>query len=302
MFEQDVLHCHLTYGAVFGTLVQFWRWVMREPKPVVVETYHAVGMAIPALHRRIHALLASKRDALALMAEDSYWRAFRAAHPQLPSRIIPNGIAVVTPDAARQGERGQYRAGLGIPADCTLVVGTVGMLRPDRKPWLYIPIFARIAREFGPGVHFVVAGGGPEMERMQSLVAESGFPDRIHLIGLVIEPQNVLDIVDLYLTLNVGPNSGLAGLEAALSGLPVIAVQMSADYVAGGSDWIWSDSDPAKVAARAVELLRSAPDRKALANRQSVYARAHHGVESMARAYHELYLEATQRLRNRAEQ
>ena len=68
--EQDILHCHLTYGAIFGTVVKVFR---KNMSPLVVETYHAVGMPISRMRRKFHSFLALQRDALVLMAEDGFW-------------------------------------------------------------------------------------------------------------------------------------------------------------------------------------------------------------------------------------
>ena len=57
------------------------------------------------------------------------------------------------------------------------------------------------------------------------------------------QPGEEFAILELYLTVNVGPTTGVAALEAAMSGLPVIAYQMVADYKSGSSDWIWSSRD-----------------------------------------------------------
>ena len=68
--NQDILHCHLTYGSIFGTIVKILR---NGKQPSIIETYHAVGMPIPRLNRWLHALLAKYRDAIVLMAEDIFW-------------------------------------------------------------------------------------------------------------------------------------------------------------------------------------------------------------------------------------
>lgn len=40
--EQDILHCHLTYGEAFGAVVRFFHAAFGSQLPAVVETYHAV--------------------------------------------------------------------------------------------------------------------------------------------------------------------------------------------------------------------------------------------------------------------
>lgn len=286
---QDVIHCHLTYGSAFGFIAHFFRSVFRAPRPAVVGTYHSVGMAIPSMLRWAHARMAARFDALALMAEDDYWRKFITRRSKLPSAVIPNGISFKGLSCVDSAAKLAYRRQIGIPEECRYVVGTVGMLRPDRKPWLYIPIFAQIAKVFGNQVHFVMAGGGSEREHICSLIAEYGLEKQVHLTGLAIEPRLPISIMDLYITLNVGQVTGIAALEAAYLGQPVLAIQMCSKYKAKSDDWIWSGTDLDEVAARAIALLGNTSERQALATRQAAHVRSHHTAEAMARSYYSLY-------------
>lgn len=287
--EQDILHCHLTFGAVFGTAAGILLWMLGAKRPSIVETYHAVGMPIPRLHRWFHARLAARRDALSLVAEDDYWRAFLADHPGLLSAIIPNGISISFQGNVDPTARRAYRLELGIPDDCRFVIGTVGRLEPDRQPWLYLTIFTEMARALGPEVHFVLAGGGTELDRMRSLVIEHGLEGRVHFPGLVIEPCLPLSIMDIYITLNVGATTGVAALEAALLNLPVLGIQMLAGYRPSPNDWIWSSANLLDVAAQSIQLLRSPSEKLELVERQRTYVRANHTSEVMASAYSQLY-------------
>ena len=92
LLGHDVIHCHLTAASVFGSLVQWLRRIHRRSSPVVIETYHAVGMVISARQRAFYASLLSMRDAVAFMADDPYWVRFRQARPHHLFRTIPNGI------------------------------------------------------------------------------------------------------------------------------------------------------------------------------------------------------------------
>ena len=52
LYNEDVLHCHLTFGAVFGSIAHILlKNILRKKSPVIVETYHAVGMPIPKFNR-----------------------------------------------------------------------------------------------------------------------------------------------------------------------------------------------------------------------------------------------------------
>lgn len=283
----DIVHAHMTYGAFLAGLVRFRRQRMGRARPAVVETAHSVGMPMPRRNRSAYACLASYRDALAVMAEDPFWEGFRARRPRLHSELILNGVS--SPRQVSREEAGEYRGAIGIPEDATAVVGTIGVMRPERKAPLYADIFAEIGDTLGPESHFILGGTGPEMPRVRETVAAEGMADRIHLPGLIHEPALPLALMDLYLALNVGAVTGVAAIEAALAGVPVLGLQVLPDYRPTGEEWIWSTADPDALATRAVELLRDRPALAALAEKQQAYAKARHGVERMAKAYESLY-------------
>jgi len=101
--------------------------------------------------------------------------------------------------------------------------------------------------------------------------------------------------MNLYLTVNVGATTGIAALEAAFLGVPIIALQLSEGYRPTAQDWIWSSADPAEVGAKAIELLNDRTALAELGQRQKGHARAHFSVSAMAEAYDALYQAALQR-------
>lgn len=290
LLDQDVIHCHLTAGAIFGSLVQWFRSLWRRPLPVVVETYHAVGMSISGVRRAAHSRLIRGRDAIALMAEDPYWRRFLAAHSERVIRIIPNGIAPPPPPRLS----GEYRKLAGIP-DGAFVVGSVGRLVRERRPDLLLDAFARLIFKSREDLHLLLAGDGPERAWLAERANDLGISNRVHLPGLAIDPAEPLALIDLYWTVNVGPVTGIAALEAAFAGLPVIAVQLDPQHRATRRDWIWSSIDPEKVAAHTAALIADRAALAGLGNDQQAHARANHSIEAMAAAYDRLYRDALAR-------
>lgn len=287
--DQDVIHCHLTAASVFGTLVQ---WLRRGRSPVVVETYHAVGMAIPDRQRAFHAALLGRRDAVAFMADDPFWARFREARPASLFRTIPNGIVPLPPiitDASETYRRTKTRIPEG-----ALVVGSIGRLVPARRPDLLMEAFAHLAKTTSADVHLLLGGEGPERDRLLAQASAHGIAGRVHLPGLVLDPREPLGLIDLYWTINIGPITGIAALEAAFAGVPMIALQLQKSYREGVNDWIPSSAKPADVASRAEDLLED--DKRAeLAKRQGAHVAAHFGVEAMALAYLEFYKSACER-------
>lgn len=283
--SRDVLHCHLTYGALFATA---FRRVSRGKRPAIVETYHAVGMPIPKAARWLHARLASQWDGLSFMVDDPYWSRFAERHPEMVSEVIPVGVDPPAMGDVSLEEREQYRASLSIPND-SVVVTAIGRLVAERRPRAYLPVFAKLADLLDREVHFLLGGDGPEREVMEADAEALGIRDRLHFAGLVREIERPLAISDLYVTANVGPVSGVAGLQAIAAGIPTIAIQLRDDYSPPPSDWIWSSREPAKIAERASELLLDRAAAEALVQAQKQHLAAQHSAATMATAYEHFY-------------
>ena len=287
---QDVVHCHMTYGALLGSAIRMWRAMARSDKPRIIETFHGVGMPIRPWQRRLASMQAAWRDGYALMAQDDYWTSFASDHPRLPLAIIPNGIATDQPPSS-EAERLAYRRDAGIP-DGASIIGTVGRLRAERNPFATVAAFAEAGRLLGPDVHFLIAGDGPMTDAVRAEGNRLGLGDRLHLPGLAVKPWIAASVMDAYVSMNVGPITGIAGLEAAVAGIPVIALQATPDYADGNGDWIWSNPDPVRVGAEAARLMQSLVERQSLGVIQAAYVRAHHSADAMLEAYFELYAKA----------
>lgn len=290
LLSQDVIHCHLSMGSVFGAAVQALRFLTRRRGPVVVETYHAVGTPIPRLDRTIHSLLLSRRDAVAFIADDPYWRRFREGRPRPLFRTIANGVSV--PPAVDRASSDRYRRETaGIP-DGAVVLASVGRLVFERRPDLLVETFARLTTLTSRNVHLVLAGDGPMRAQLIANARSHGLEDRIHLPGLILNPVDVFGITDLYLSVNVGPITGIAALEAAFTGVPIAAIQFDLSYQRTGTEWIWASSDPDELAAYIAALLDQPAKLEKLARDQRDYVQANHSLESMADAYDSFYREA----------
>lgn len=284
----DVVHCHLTYAAIFGTLLKLQRAMQGKRSPAIVETFHGVGMPIRKRQRWLAATLARGRDGFALMAEDPFWQNFLARHAVMPSAVIPNGLAIdrnVSAAAARE-----WRAAQGIPVEAP-VIGTIGRIRAERNPLATVAAFAVAAQAF-PQARFVMGGDGPMTAAVRAEGERLGLGERLHLPGLVLEPLLALANIDLYVSMNVGTITGIAGLEAAAAGVPLIALQARADYRAGAGDWIWSDCDPAKVGTELIRLLQAPAELAAMTQRQRAHVAVHFSVTAMQDAYETLYARA----------
>jgi L-malate glycosyltransferase len=129
--------------------------------------------------------------------------------------LIPHGVDPLPP---APGEI-DWRSRLAIPADAPLLLAT-GRLVDQKNHPVAIRALAHL-----PEAYLVIAGDGPNERELRALAQQLGVDDRLHLVG-PIERSKLGDLfaaADVYLFPSIWETFGLAGVEAAMAGLPIIA-------------------------------------------------------------------------------
>ena len=107
----------------------------------------------------------------------------------------------------------------GLPTD-VIMLGSAARLHPLKQLDMAIRILAD-----RPNWNLALAGQGPDEARLRQLAAELGVSDRVHFVG-EIAPERVgtfLATLDLFVFPSRAETFGLAAVEAAHAGIPVVA-------------------------------------------------------------------------------
>ncbi|MCJ8151046.1 glycosyltransferase family 4 protein [Shinella sedimenti] len=145
---------------------------------------------------------------------ESQFAAFPAAYRKRLQRI-DHGVAA--PSRLPAGKRA--RAVFGLPAGVPLAVST-GRLALSKNHTALVGALAML-----PGVHLAIAGAGPERENLLRLATRLNVHNRLHLVG-ELSPEGIHDFLaagDVYAFSSTTETFGLAVVEAAIAGLPVVA-------------------------------------------------------------------------------
>lgn len=130
------------------------------------------------------------------------------------------------------------RAALGLPAGVTLL-GSTGRLHATKN----FDAAIRLLPE-RPGWHLAIAGQGAERDALGALCASLGVAERVHFLG-ELSPADVgvfLAGLDVFVFPSLGETFGLAVVEAAQTGVPVVANDLSVLR-----EVLASDGEPAAV-------------------------------------------------------
>ncbi len=276
----DVIHCHLTFGLIFGFIIYFLRKVTRTKNVRLIATCHVVGVGITPFPRILNQRLSYFFDVFALMALDNQWRNFISSNKKSNIQIVVNGISKNSPrDRLSLSMKNSY-----------LKVGTISRLEVERKPWLFLQAFAQINKLTDGSVRYVLGGAGPEKENLIALSEKMELQGVLSMPGLINDPIEILADLDVYLALNIEDITGIAGLEAVFAGVPVVSIQLSPDYTRGVNDWIWSDQDPKAVAAKVSAMLNSPSQLADVSKNQYRVAIQNFSIEKMCDRYLHLYM------------
>jgi glycosyltransferase involved in cell wall biosynthesis len=275
----DVIHCHLTYGLIFGSIISMRRKFARNKGFKLIATCHVVGMETSYLRKNFNQKMSYFFDDFVLIAQDAYWRKFIEEKVRKNITVIVNGISpMISVNNSRS---------ISIKRDQN--IGTISRLHSERKPELFLKTFKHINDLGDSNYRFVIGGEGGERKNLQKLSSVLGIDERLAMPGLVEDPRLFLSTIDLYLTHVIEDVSGIAGLESVFAGIPVIGIQLSPDYQNGANDWIWSSPDVLEVAKKALEYLENPASLSNLAISQLAFARTKYSVERMRNNYLLLY-------------
>jgi glycosyltransferase involved in cell wall biosynthesis len=148
------------------------------------------------------------------------WAAF-ARYPARYRRsmvLIEQGLD--TPVAA--GSRDETRRRFNLPMSRPLLLN-VGWLAAQKNQDVLIRALA-----CQPQTHLVIAGDGPKHEAFHELAVTLGVDDRLHMIGAVAE-KDIADLyaaADLFVFPSIWETFGLAAVEAAMTGLPMVVADL----------------------------------------------------------------------------
>lgn len=128
---------------------------------------------------------------------------------------VPYGCELKTSRLDRAGAR----AALGLP-ETGPILGCAARLHPSKRLDAAIAVLPHL-----PGSHLALAGQGPAEACLRALARSLGVADRVHFLG-ELQPTRIGDFLaalDVFVFPSSLESFGLAALEAAVAGVPVVA-------------------------------------------------------------------------------
>jgi glycosyltransferase involved in cell wall biosynthesis len=174
-----------------------------------------------------------------------------------------------------------------------MVIGTVAVLRPEKALEVLLEAFARIKCGH-PGLRLLIAGGGPERERLVEQRRRLELENDCILLPPVRDVAGVLRALDVFVLSSRSEAFSNALLEAMACGCCVVGSNV------GGTPEMIGDNergllcrpdDPADLAEKLGRLIQDAALRSELGKRASDFVRQNFSIEKSAARIAEIYEE-----------
>ena len=206
--------------------------------------------------------------------------------------LIPSGVDTqkYRPDASA---RERLQAAFALPSDA-LVVGVVAQLIVrKRHSWLF-SLLPELVREW-PQIKVLCFGRGPLERRLRAELAERGLARHVTLAGFRADLPALMPGFDLLVHPAAREGLGLALLEAASAGVPVVACAVGGvpDVIVDGETGVLVPRGDAGALARALRALLAASDeRLRLGAAARRYVERRFEIGAVVAAHHSLYTRA----------
>ena len=234
-YHVDVIQTHLLRSLDFLTLLLLYTTDLGA----VLWTFHNASFELPVVgsrkrkwsirlknysHRFLYRLLAhfvSGFVAVSDRVKDSMVDIIGPLQGKIT--VICNGV-----DVKRYGksiDRTALRTQLGLAADAYLIA-VVATLKEQKGHRYLVEAMASVAPRY-PQVHVLLIGDGPLRATLEDQVEALGLNDRIHLLGNRSDVPALLAASDMFVLPSLWEGLPMALLEAMVTGLPIVATEVS---------------------------------------------------------------------------
>jgi len=228
-------------------------------------------------------------DELVTVSEDGRQQLARSTGLP-PDRIGVMANGVDTEQFKPVTDKVAVRKELGLPERCLAVV-VAARLSPEKDLETLLRAFA-IASRAHPDAELWIVGDGAERERLELLSRELGLTSNTRFLGARSDVNRVLSSADVFALSSVSEGLSIALIEAAASGLPIVATKVGgnaeiANPPAGGR--LVAPRNPDAFAAALGELLADPRARADMGRATRQRAVERFSLDQMASRYANLY-------------
>ncbi len=278
----------------------FFKAVFRIP---AVVTIHGRDIAFPmGIYQFVVPRALKRLDKVICVSEHLKQECLKRGVPEPIIQVIPNGVDF--DDFHIEGAQSQFykiEEIAGRPLINRPRILTVGRLVPKKGIDSFIKNMLPIIVERIPDVLYMVAGDGPDYNKIAEVVNDMGLNENVCLLGRIEMKSGLLSITyqmaDVFVMPNVPVEDdtegfGIVAIEACIAGIPVVATDVdgvSQAIVDGENGFLFQYGNFQGFADKIIELLNDKQVRLAAGMRGKEFTRLNYSWKTITEQYDEVF-------------
>jgi len=290
-WQPQIVHSHMVHANLVARLVR-----LLAPVPVLICTAHSIDekgqRASDRLRKMAYRLTDPLCDLTTQVSQAGLERYVRiGAVPRHKIRYLPNGVDTerFRPDPEL---RACLRQELGLEtAFAWLAVGRFDVPKDYAN---LLQAFAYVAQA-RPEAQLLIAGDGPLRPSMEQLANDLGITDRVKFLGIRRDIPALMNAADAYVMSSAWEGMPNVLLEAAASGLPIVATDVGGNsevVIDGKTGFLVPPKDPEALAQAMVQLMGlPQEERRRVGEAARQYVEANYSLDRVVDQWEALYRE-----------
>lgn len=290
-WRPQIVHSHMVHANLVARLVR-----LLAPVPVLICTAHSIDekgqRASDRLRKMAYRLTDPLCDLTTQVSQAGLERYVRiGAVPRHKIRYLPNGVDTerFRPDPEL---RACLRQELGLEtAFAWLAVGRFDVPKDYAN---LLQAFAYVAQA-RPEAQLLIAGDGPLRPSMEQLANDLGITDRVKFLGIRRDIPALMNAADAYVMSSAWEGMPNVLLEAAASGLPIVATDVGGNsevVIDGKTGFLVPPKDPEALAQAMVRLMGlPQEERRRVGEAARQYVEANYSLDRVVDQWEALYRE-----------
>lgn len=236
-----------------------------------------------------------KLDALIAVGNETIRQGIARNIPAEKFSFVPNGVFVKETLPHYSREDLQKSTGINLNSPILLTLGR--LVQRKGVAWF----IENVVRDMAPEIQYIIAGDGPEKQKIIDTVNKYQLNDRIFCLGNVVDQAKeiLFCTADIFIQPNIRVEGdmegfGLVVLEAASYGLPVIASKLEGlqDAIEDGKNGILvEEKNAAEYKEKIASFLQNKDRAEEFGRQAREYVANNYSWDIVARKYHALLKE-----------
>jgi 1,2-diacylglycerol 3-alpha-glucosyltransferase len=212
----------------------------------------------------------------------------------IQTNMISNGIDLQTfhpPLSSDDGTAARKKWNLPL---CVPLLLHVGRLDTDKRVDCILKACQQTLQK--TSVHLFIVGDGCEKNNLIRLSRDLGIAERVHFAGFVSQQDglpNIYPMANVFVTASEVETQGIVLLEAAASGLPIVAVNATciSEIVRDGVNGFLASPGDIKTIHDSISTLISNPKKARIMGKEGRILAEEHGIHTAWQLHEDLYKE-----------